>query len=432
MTALRFGVNYTPRKDWFYSWLEPDFDEIRRDLDAIASLGLDHVRIFPFWPILQPNRTLIRPRALADVRTLVRLAGEAGLDASVDVIQGHMSSYDFVPAWLTSWHATNMFTDAGAVKAQADLARALHDAVADLPNYLGLTLGNEVNQFSGDPHPAPMRASSEDAGNWIRTLLDAVPAGGRALRLHAEYDAVWYLDGHPFLPTHAARLGDLTAIHSWIFNGTAQRYGGMAAESVRHGEYLIELARAFATDPGRPVWLQEIGAPLNCLDAAEAPAFCEQAVRHAADSPALWGVTWWCSHDVDRRLADFPELEYSLGLFDADGKAKPIGRAFAAVAEELRRRAVAPAPRREAVVVAVDDADVPVRRADLAPGGAAFTAWMDLARRGRRPAVVTSRTAGSADDLAARGVEAVHEPDATGVSAYSAVSDGSALTTGTT
>lgn len=74
MTALRFGVNYTPRKDWFYSWLEPDWDEFRRDLDDIASLGLDHVRIFPFWPVLQPNRTLIRPRALADVRELLRLA----------------------------------------------------------------------------------------------------------------------------------------------------------------------------------------------------------------------------------------------------------------------------------------------------------------------------------------------------------------------
>ncbi|MCQ4208741.1 glycoside hydrolase 5 family protein [Streptomyces longispororuber] len=430
MTALRFGVNYTPRKDWFYSWLEPSWDEIRRDLDGIASLGLDHVRIFPFWPILQPNRTLIRPRALADVRELVRIAGEAGLDASVDVIQGHMSSYDFVPAWLTSWHTTNMFTDAGALQAQAELARALHEAVADLPNYLGLTLGNEVNQFSGDPHPAPMRASSEQAGNWIRTLLDAVPADGRGLRLHAEYDAVWYLDDHPFLPTHAARLGDVTAIHSWIFNGTAQRYGGMSAQSVRHGEYLVELARAFATDVDRPVWLQEIGAPLNCLDASEAPAFCEQAVRHAADSPALWGVTWWCSHDVDRSLADFPELEYSLGLFDADGKVKPIGRAFAAVAEELRGRAAAPDPRREAVVVEVDDDDVPVRRADLAPGGAVFTAWTDLAREGRRPAVVTSATVASAADLAARGVTAVHLPAASGVSAYSAVSDSSALATG--
>lgn len=426
----RFGVNYVPRQGWFYSWLEPSWDEVRRDLEAIASLGLDHVRVFPFWPVLQPNRTLIRPRALDDVRQVVRIAGEAGLDASVDVIQGHMSSYDFVPAWLTSWHATNMFTDPGAVRAQADLARALHDALADLPNYLGLTLGNEVNQFSGDPHPTPMRATPAQAETWIRTLLDAVPADGDRLRLHAEYDAVWYLDDHPFLPTHASRLGDVTAIHSWIFNGTAQRYGGMSAESLRHGEYLTELSRAFATDPARPVWLQEIGAPLNCLDEADAPAFCERAVRHAADSPALWGVTWWCSHDVDRSLADFPDLEYSLGLFDAEGRVKPIGRAFAEVAAEVRARAAAPAARAEAVVVDVDADDVPLRRGDLAPGGAVFEEWMALARDGRRPTVVTSRSAADDADLAARGVGAVHRPQGGGTSAYSAVSDAEALAVG--
>lgn len=426
----RFGVNYVPRHGWFYSWLEPSWEETRRDLEAIASLGLDHVRIFPFWPVLQPNRTLIRERALADVRRVVEIAGEVGLDAAVDVVQGHMSSYDFVPAWLTSWHGRNMFTDPGAVEAQAALTRALHGVLADLPNYIALTLGNEVNQFSGDPHPTPMRATAAEAETWMRTLLDAVPADREILTLHAEYDAVWYLDGHPFLPAHAARIGDLTAIHSWIFNGTAQRYGGMSEESLRHGEYLIELARAFATDAQRPVWLQEIGAPLNSLTAEEAPAFCTEAVRRAADSPALWGVTWWCSHDVNRSLGDFPELEYSLGLFDEDGHVKPIGRAFAEVAEEVRGRPAPASVRSEAVVVPVDADDVPLSRGDLAPGGPVFTRWMELAAAGARPTVVTSRTAGSTRDLAERGVTALHHAEAGGTSAYSAVSDSSALTTG--
>ncbi len=431
VSGPRFGVNYVPRHGWFYSWLEPSWEETRRDLEAIASLGLDHVRIFPFWPVLQPNRTLIRQRALADVRRVVEIAGEVGLDAAVDVVQGHMSSYDFVPAWLTSWHGRNMFTDPAALEAQAALTAALHGALADLPNYIALTLGNEVNQFSGDPHPTPMRATAAEAETWMRTLLDAVPAERDVLALHAEYDAVWYLDDHPFVPTHAARIGDLTAIHSWIFNGTAQRYGGMSEESLRHAEYLMELSRGFASDVQRPVWLQEIGAPLNCLTAEEAPLFCVEAVRRAADSPALWGVTWWASHDVDRALGDFPDLEYSLGLFDAEGRVKPIGRAFAEVAEEVRRRP-APAPvRPEAVVVPVDADDVPLSRGDLAPGGAVFTRWMELAAAGSRPTVVTSRTAASDAELRERGVTALHHAEAGGASAYSAVSDSSALTTGT-
>ncbi|WP_157411487.1 glycoside hydrolase 5 family protein [Actinoplanes rectilineatus] len=390
----RFGVNYVPSGDWFYEWLSPRWDAVRRDLDGIAALGLDHVRVLPLWPVLQPNRTLIRDQALADVRRVMEIAGEAGLDASVDVLQGHLSSFDFLPSWLSSWHRTNMFTDPDAVAAQADLVAAVHGAVADLPGYLGVTLGNEVNQFSSRPHPSPMPATPAEVTAWLETLLAAAPADGRGLRVHAEYDAVWYQDGHPFLPTHASRFGDVTAVHSWIFNGTAQHYGAMSEQSIRHAEYLIELSRAFATDPHRPVWLQEVGAPLNCLTEAQAPEFCRRTVLAAAESDALWGVTWWCSHDVRRGLGDFPDLEHSLGLFDADGTVKPLGKAFAEVAGQVRAawRERPASPRTVAVRIPADSAGVPVSRTTLAPGGAVFTAWMEAAARGVRPALVLSET----------------------------------------
>src|SRR5699024_3015056 len=164
------------------------------------------------------------------------------------------SSYDFLPAWLTSWHARNMFTDPEVVDAQVELTRQVHGALTDLPAYIALTLGNEVNQFSGDPHPSPMRATPAQAGAWIESLLGAVPARDGRLRLHAEYDAVWYLDDHPFEPAHASRLGDITAIHSWIFNGTAQRYGGMSPQSLRHGAGTAGVApgeRRSSQRPGR-------------------------------------------------------------------------------------------------------------------------------------------------------------------------------------
>ncbi|GAB6902957.1 hypothetical protein JCM9957A_60490 [Kineosporia succinea] len=406
-TPPRFGVNYVPSGDWFYSWLSPRWDAIRRDLDAIAALGLDHVRILPLWPVLQPNRTWIRPEALADVRRVAELAGAAGLGFSVDAVQGHLSSFDFVPSWLTSWHRRNLFTDPSVVDAQAELVASLHGAVGDLPGYLGLTLGNEVNQFSSRPHPSPMPATPAEAGAWITRLMDAVPDGPR---VHAAYDALWYQDSHPFEPEHASRYGDLTAVHSWIFNGTAQHYGAMSGPSVRHAEYLMELSRAFALDRSRPVWLQEIGAPLNVLTPDQAPAFCRESVLAAASCDALWGVTWWCSHDVPRHLADFPELEHTLGLFDADGVVKPIGKAFAAVAREVR--ASPPPPTR---TVAVEIAQ-PLRRSTLAPGGSVFTAWMEAADRGERPALTL---AGSGDVF-----DTVLPASAQGVpGVYSAVSD---------
>src|SRR4051812_4165324 len=95
---IRYGVNYTPRRRWFHSWLDFDRAEAREDLAQIASLGLDHVRVFPLWPVLQPNRTALSPRAVDDLAALVDTAAECGLDVMVDGIQGHLSSFDFYPA----------------------------------------------------------------------------------------------------------------------------------------------------------------------------------------------------------------------------------------------------------------------------------------------------------------------------------------------
>jgi len=41
----RFGVNYTPSRNWWFCWNDWNADPIRRDLDAIAALGADHLRL---------------------------------------------------------------------------------------------------------------------------------------------------------------------------------------------------------------------------------------------------------------------------------------------------------------------------------------------------------------------------------------------------
>lgn len=91
-----------------------------------------------------------------------------------------------------------------------------------------------------------------------------------------------------------------------------------------HAAYLVELSKAWADDPRRPVWLQEVGAPAPLVPAEHAAAFAEATLTHVLDCPGLWGVTWWCSHDVSRGLADFPELEYTLGLLSNDRQPKDI------------------------------------------------------------------------------------------------------------
>ncbi|SED74067.1 glycoside hydrolase 5 family protein [Ruania alba] len=406
-TAPRFGVNYTPSVDWMFQWMALDPDVVRADFDAIARLGFDHVRVFPLWPVLQPNRTLIRQRAVEDVATVVELGHAAGLQVYVDVIQGHMSGFDFVPAWLVNWHRGNMFTDPGAIEAQARLATVLHDRLIGLPGFAGLTLGNETNQFVDDPNPDKMVATPEQVTAWLDAVIGPLAASSKSTIVHSTNDHAWYRNGHPFVPRHVTGHGTVSTVHSWIFNGTADRYGGLSSESVRHGEYLIELARAFADDVRRPIWLQEIGAPDRCLTNDEAPEFAVQSIEAALSTADLYGVTWWCSHDIGADLSDFKTLEYSLGLLRTDQTVKPIGRRIAEVIADARARPREVPARPTAVQIEVDDALVPLDRPSLGPGGAHFEAWHTLRADGVPAALVTSTDAQDPARLAERGIASV-------------------------
>lgn len=369
---MRFGVNYTPSTGWFHHWLDFSLDDVKADFESIAGLGLDHVRVFPLWPVFQPNRGLIRPRAVEQLAEMLDAARETGLDVQVDVLQGHLSSFDFYPSWVQTWHRRNIFTDRDVISGQRHYIRTLAEALREKPNFLGFTLGNEVNLLTESNPCTPLQAAE-----WLDTLLDECETAAPGLpHVHSEYDAVWYESEHSFLPEHAANKGAMTTVHSWVFNGTAQRYGPLSTESVHHAEYLVELARAHAKDPQRPVWLQEVGAAQPEISAEQAPEFAEQTLANVLTCADLWGVTWWCSHDVDRALVDFPEREYELGLLTTERKVKPLGEAIARIVREA-----APAPAERTPITLHGE------RPSWGPGGAFFEEWMTLARDGVRASI---------------------------------------------
>jgi hypothetical protein len=421
---MKFGVNYTPSNGWFHSWLNPDWESIDHDLRQISELGMDHVRIFPVWPYLQPNRTWINRKGIEDVRRMVHIAGEHGLDAYVDVFQGHLSSFDFLPSWLVTWHAGNMFTDPDAITAERELVSAMVDELSSEPAFKGLTLGNEVNQLSDRPHPTKMPASAEQIDAWLDALLPVAAGKGRAC-LYSVNDGVWFMDGHPFTPAQSANKGDMTVIHSWVFNGIAQGYGAHSEECFSYALYLAELAKAFGRDTDRPVWLQEVGAPESVIDAADTPDFCRNTVETAMDCPNLWGITWWCSHDVASGMSDFPEFEHALGLFDEQGNIKPIGRMFGDLAA-MHRNDVASHPGATAVVIDVDERGNPLDRSACGPGGSICDLWMKLRVDGKRPTIITSEIARDTAELTRRGITDLHVDSVPHPARYyTAVSDSS-------
>ena len=394
-------MNYTPRRGWFHSWLDLDLGQMREDFDQIADLGLDHVRIFPLWPILQPNRTLIRPQAIQDVVQVVQTAASAGLGTIVDGLNGHLSSFDFVPSWLTSWHGADVFTDPLALSGQRMLLRELARALRDLPDVIGLTLGNELPQFAGADHPLRSEVDHEGADHWFAEMFEELTnewPNGR--HYHSFDDSVWFDDQMPFTPRHAVTLGAATTVHSWIFG----RMGPMLEQDHPHldwfARYLCELAAGWSPDPERRVWLQEVGAPRPWTSDEHAPTFLHNTISTAAAMPEVMAITWWASHDVSRELADFPELEYSLGLFDSNGRIKREGetmRDLIAAREHFHMT------ERPGLVFEADWV-TGAGRSTTGPGGHLQRRWFEMADDGVIPALVHVNHAGNDEWLARRGI----------------------------
>jgi hypothetical protein len=146
----RFGVNYTPSKNWWFCWNEWDADPIKRDLDGIASVGADHLRILLIWPYFQPNPKWVSPLHLERLDQLLTLMGERRLDALVTVFTGQLSGWFFLPPFNKPGSA--FYTDDAIWKAQEILIRQLARVMTPKENIIGFDFGNEINTcWSTDP-----------------------------------------------------------------------------------------------------------------------------------------------------------------------------------------------------------------------------------------------------------------------------------------
>ncbi len=383
----RFGANHVPSAGWFYSWLDYDGDAVRRDFADLAGIGLDHVRVFPVWPWIQPNRAIIRERAIEDLLDTIDAAAEHGLTVAVDLIQGHLSSFDFLPSWVLTWHKTSLFEDSTVRAGLTAYVDTVARAVATKPNVFAITLGNEVNNLWPDS-PTTRAASTAWAQDLLTTLKKAAPD---VRALHSVFDDAWYKADHPFHPVDVVELGDLSTVHSWVFNGVSRVDGPLGPATLTHADYLMELAKATASDPDRPVWLQEIGVPGPDIPVELQAEFTRRTVEAVLPNPALWGVTWWSSHDIDRRLLDFPDREYDLGLFTVDHKRKPAAQALADVIATTRANGVPPEGPATTLTAPINLRTEPHRRPEVAPGSEFHLQWVAARAHGPVRIVLADR-----------------------------------------
>jgi hypothetical protein len=363
LTRHRFGVNYTPSHNWWYCWNDWDANPIRRDLDAVAALGADHLRIFVIWPYFQPNPQWVSPVHLERLNQMIALMGERRLDALVTVFTGNLSGVGFLPFFPPPpgfgsqdgffFNSQQMIAPLipgpmveGAVRlwwsAQEHLVLELARILKPHPNVIGFDLGAEIDGC--------WRATPRDSDPWMArmfALMDEVLPG----RVHVNgVINSWYEDQSitltgrslpvAFSP-HALAAARFPVMHSYPFWTGAMKYGGaMDPPSVRLLAATAALIRSYAGTQQKPVWAGEFNTCIQELPEKDQAAWLEKAVLAAIDEGVSW-FSYWDTHDLDPKFFFYPPLEYNLGLLTNDGRVKEQGRTFKQLADTYRGKPVA-------------------------------------------------------------------------------------------
>ena len=328
LTRHRFGVNYTPSHNWWFCWNDWDPAPIQRDLDAIAALGADHLRLLLIWPFFQPNPAWVSPAHLDRLSQLVTFMGQRNLDALVTVFTGQLSGWYFLPPF--NRQSSGFFTDATMLTAQDLFVRELARTLRPHSNVIGFDLGNEINTCWSGP--------TADGDAWMRRVFAQMH---REMPNHLHVNGVdhmpWFReDTFSALALAAARF---PVMHCYPFWTGAMKYGGaMDPPSVKLLAAMATLIRSYADSSQKPVWAGEFNTCILELPEKQQAAWLEKAVTAAIDQGVSW-FTYWDSHDVDRKFA-FNPLEYNLGLLTNDGRVKDQGRVFQQLAKAYRGKPV--------------------------------------------------------------------------------------------
>jgi endo-1,4-beta-mannosidase len=328
LDRLRFGVNYTPSKNWWFCWNDWDAAPIQRDLDAIASLGADHLRILLIWPYFQPNPKWVSPLHLERLDQLLTLMGERHLDAVVTVFTGQLSGWYFLPPFNKA--GSGFFSDEGMWKAQELFVRELARVMSAKDNIIGFDFGNEINTCWSTEPPA----GDVWMAKMFALMQEALPHG-----LHVNgVDHVPWFEPNTFSP-QAMAARPMPIIHCYPYWTGALKFGGpMDPPSTKLLAAMASLVRSYAGDSRKPVWAEEFNTCIEALNEKQQAEWLEKAVLAAIDSGVSW-FSYWDSHDVDRKF-EFTPLEYSLGLLTNDGRVKEQGRVFKQLADAYRGKLV--------------------------------------------------------------------------------------------
>lgn len=325
----RFGLNYVPSKNWYYCYNDWSLAHIRADMERMASLGIDHLRVMVVWPYFQTTPRTVSNAHLDRLDQLMQAAAAVGLDVMPCLYTGWLSGFNFNPYF---YQREPFYTSPKWAAAQAFYLKALSGRMAHHTNFMGFDVGNEINC-----NWTTNNLAEGDA--WMAEVLRQMHAQAPGkIHVNGVDHAPWFQE-HTFSVQGILSTHEIVPLHCWPYWTGAATLGAALDRPYTHmGASMAQLVRSYARNAAKPVWMQEFGAGELDMPAKDLSRYIATAIEAALDKGVSW-ITWWASHDVSRQY-EFHEFEYTLGLFDVNNKPKAHAKVFQRYAEQLRGKPV--------------------------------------------------------------------------------------------
>ncbi len=325
------GANYWPASCGVEMWQAWPEAEIIADLDLMASLGFNTVRVFLRWPDFEPRAGEYDEVMFGRLERLTRLCLDRGIHPQPSLFVGWMSGGTFWPEWKGT---RNVFADAEVTRRGEAYAREAARRLAPFAAELaGIDLGNELNALpeSREASPAAVRAWCARMTAAVRDVLPDVVMLSGCDHQQVTADTGWRLGDQPGI--------DVITMHGYPVPGWHPVPSGGLQDPLTRSllPFYVKCARAFG-----PVLLQEFGTILT-RHAAYADGYL-RAILPACREAGANGFLWWCFRDIPARVHPYMKghFESDLGLVDESGRVKDGLRYFVEFTREITRAAARP------------------------------------------------------------------------------------------
>jgi hypothetical protein len=378
------GCNYWASHAGTAMWRDWRPEVVEADLRRLAASGIRLIRVFPLWPDFQPLEQLrsyqgqpremvvagkpmpydesgvvsISEEMMGRFEGLVRSAERHGLALIPALITGWMSGRMFVPP---AFDALNVITDPLAIRWQVNFARTFVKRFKREASIIAWDLGNECNCMGA--------GTRDQAWLWTHSIAGAIriedPSRSVISGMHSLQPGkgAWTIEDQ-------AELTDALTVHPYpVFTPHCDRD---PVDTMRPLLHAVAEARFYADIGGRPCLVEETGTLGPLISNNEtAGRFARSGLLSAWAHDARC-LLWWCAFDQDHlnfAPYDWAAFERELGLFKADGKAKPAAKEVQKFSDLIESLPIKKLPARTCEAVCI-----------LTPGqdawGAAFGAFI--------------------------------------------------------